>query len=92
MTSLLLQKLKGWEPEWSNPQTIDLHPLESESSVKCVSQQGENQNISGFSFGYTPLCNAISHTIVANPTLALNYDVKADGKLWANDFVCKGVL
>ena len=44
--------------EWSNPQTIDLTPLELESILKCVSGRDEksvNQNIiiSCFSLGYS---------------------------------------
>ena len=30
------------EPEWSNPQTINLTLLELESGLKCISGQGEN--------------------------------------------------
>ena len=34
--------LKGWEPEWSDPQTINLPLLDLESGLKCVSGQGEH--------------------------------------------------
>ena len=37
-----MPQMKGWEPEWFNPQTIILPLFEPENGLKCVSGQGGN--------------------------------------------------
>ena len=57
--------LKGWEPQWSNTQTIDLHVHPPLDWNVCVSGQGENSENPCFSPGQDiPSSLSLSHTLL----------------------------